>query len=162
MAQPEGGEELRQRLALRLRRLTGEVEHLGHQFAALHAMHPTDMRALVVLLDAERDGRTMTPGRLGAELNLTSASMTALVDRLERSGHVQRVRDPGDRRRVSLQVQPKVHEVGQALFGGLNRELIEAMAGFDEAELNAIDRFLAAMTGVVVANRQARGTPSRP
>src|SRR5215211_6458029 len=98
MAQPEGGEELRQRLALRLRRLTGEVEHPGHQFAALPAMHPTDMRALVVLLAAAREGRTMPPGRLGAELNRTSASMTALVDRLERSGHVQRVRDPCDRR----------------------------------------------------------------
>ena len=159
MAQPEDAEQLRQRLALRLRRLTGEVDHLGHQFAAMHAMHPTDMRALVVLLDAERGERAMTPGRLGAELKLTSASVTALVDRLERSGHVRRARDPGDRRRVTLQVQPAVHEMGQAFFGPLNRELVEAMAAFDEGELHAIDRFLVAMTDVVVANQHAREAP---
>jgi DNA-binding MarR family transcriptional regulator len=153
----DDGEQLRQRLAYQLRRLTAEVEHLGHEFATLHAMHPTDMRALVVLMDAARQGRPMTPGRLGVELNLTSASVTALVDRLERSGHVHRARDTADRRRVTLEVQPQVHELGAAFFGGLNRELLAAMAAFGDDELRAVERFLTAMTEVVLANRRARG-----
>jgi len=155
----DDGEQLRQRLAFQLRRLTAEVEHLSHEFASLHAMHPTDMRALVVMMDAAREGRPMTPGRLGAELNLTSASVTALVDRLERAGHVRRVRDAADRRRVTLEAQPQVHELGAAFFGGLNRELIAAMAAFDEGELRAVERFLGRMTEVVVADRAARRRP---
>jgi hypothetical protein len=48
----------------------------------------------------------MTPGRLGEELNLTSPSVTALLDRLERHGHLRRVRDQRDRRRVTLEIEP--------------------------------------------------------
>jgi hypothetical protein len=46
-------------------------------------LHSTDVRALIHLLDAARAGRNATPGWLGSQLGLNSASVTALVDRLE-------------------------------------------------------------------------------
>jgi DNA-binding MarR family transcriptional regulator len=155
------GEDPRQRLAYLLRRMNVELDQLGHEFAAQHRLHPTDMRALVAIMDAARGGHTMTPGRLGDELNLTSPSVTALVDRLERQGHLRRVRDQRDRRRVALEIEPRALALGAEFFGPLNRELLAAMATFSDAELQVAGRFLEAMTEVITANRRTRqATPA--
>src|SRR4051795_13575055 len=94
----------RQELALLLRRLTVELDAVGQRFAQAHGLNRTDVRALVAIMDAARRGESLTAGALGSAVELQSASVTALVDRLEKVGHVHRVRDPGVRRRVSLQM----------------------------------------------------------
>jgi DNA-binding MarR family transcriptional regulator len=149
-------EDPRQRLAYLLRRINIELDQLGHEFAVEHRLHPTDMRALVAVMDAARGGNTMTPGRLGEELNLTSPSVTALVDRLERQGHLRRVRDQRDRRRVTLEIEHQALALGAEFFGPLNTELLTAMEAFSDADLEVVGRFLEAMTEVIVANRRAR------
>ena len=149
-------EDPRQRLAFQLRRINVELDQLGHQFATQHRLHPTDMRALVAVMDAARSGHTMTPGRLGEELNLTSPSVTALVDRLERQGHLSRVRDQRDRRRVTLEIEHQALALGAEFFGPLNTELLTAMAAFSDTELDVISRFLEATTDVIVTNRRRR------
>jgi DNA-binding MarR family transcriptional regulator len=110
-------EDPRQRLAYLLRRMNVELDQLGHEFAAQHRLHPTDMRALIAIMDADRSGQTMTPGRLGEELNLASPSVTALADRLERQGHLRRVRDHHDRPRVTLEIEPRALTLGQSSSG---------------------------------------------
>ncbi len=149
-------EDPRQQLAYLLRRMNVELDQLGHEFAFQHRLHPTDMRALVAVMDASRGGQIMTPGRLGEELNLTSPSVTALVDRLERQGHLRRIRDQQDRRRVTLEVEPQALALGAEFFGPLNRDLLAAMEAFSEAELEVASRFLEAATEVIVVNRRAR------
>src|SRR4051794_41939424 len=89
----------RQELALLLRRLTVELDAVGQRFAQLHGLNRTDVRALVAIMDAARRGEALTAGRLGDAVDLRSASVTALVDRLEKVGHVRRGRGPGGRRR---------------------------------------------------------------
>ena len=155
-----GGGAQRQRLAYLLRRLTVELDQLGHQFAAQHRLHPTDMRALVAIMDAARAGQAISPGRLGEELNLTSASVTALLDRLERLGHLRRVRDQHDRRRITLEIERQALALGAEFFGPLNAELLRAMEGFGDADLEVVGRFLETMTEVIVANRLARQPPA--
>jgi DNA-binding MarR family transcriptional regulator len=92
-----------------------------------------------------------TPGWLGAQIGLNSASTTALIDRLERLGHVQRSRDPADRRRVLLSVDPSAVELGWTFFGPLIERLLTAMQAFTDEELDAARRFLVAMRGAVPA-----------
>ena len=75
-------------------------------------------------MDAARRGEALTAGGLGAAVELRSASVTALVDRLEKVGHVRRVRDPEDRRRVSLEMSDSAMAAGAELFGGLQRDLV--------------------------------------
>ena len=48
----------------RLRALTVQLDLLGAEFAQKHALHPTDLRALIGLLDRERAGEIATPGWL--------------------------------------------------------------------------------------------------
>ncbi|MEE1822513.1 MarR family transcriptional regulator [Streptomyces sp. BE20] len=136
-----------------LRGLTVELDLFGAEFAARHGLHPTDLRALVHLLDAARAGSVVTPGRLGEALRLNSAGTTGLVDRLVRLGLIRRERDPEDRRKVRLVVEERATELGQAFFGGLIADLVTAMGGFGEAELAVAQRFLTAMTDVVATAR---------
>ncbi|MFI9331743.1 MarR family winged helix-turn-helix transcriptional regulator [Kitasatospora sp. NPDC052868] len=150
---PDGSGERLQLVHL-LRGLTVELDLFGAEFAGRHGLHPTDLRALIHLLDAARAGTVVTPGRLGDALRLNSAGTTALVDRLERLGLIRRERDPGDRRKVRLLVEEQAMELGETFFGRLIADLVAAMGRFDPAELAAARRFLLAMTEVVAAARE--------
>src|SRR3954454_16622364 len=99
-----------------LRAVTVELGLHSARFASRNGMHPTDVRALIALMDASRAGEELTAGRLGAALGLTSAGTTALVDRLERAGHVRRVRDGRDRRKVVIEVDERAVELGWSFF----------------------------------------------
>ena len=128
-----------------LRAVTVELGLHSARFAQRHAMHPTDVRALIALMDASRAREEMTAGRLGAALGLNSAGTTALVDRLERAGHVRRVRGERDRRKVVIEVSEEAVELGQAFFGPLIDRTVRLLERYDEREKAAIRGFL---TGV--------------
>ena len=142
-------EMARQELALLLRRLTVELDAVGQRFAQRHGLNRTDVRALVAIMDAARRGDALTAGRLGDAVDLQSASVTALVDRLERAGHVRRVRDAEDRRRVTLQMSDPAMAAGAEFFGGLQRDLVAAMADYTDDDLAVVRSFLSAMTDVI-------------
>jgi DNA-binding MarR family transcriptional regulator len=59
---------------------------------------------LVLLVLWEGDGITVS--QLGERLSLDSGTLTPLLKRLEAAGHVQRLRDSADERRVLLQLTP--------------------------------------------------------
>ncbi len=128
-----------------LREVTVRLDLAGARFAARNGLHPTDLRALIALLDAARAGEELTAGRLGARLGLNSAGTTALVDRLERLGHLRRVRDTRDRRRVLLAVDAQAIALGQSFFGPPIERVLGLLDAFDEGERAAVRRFL---TGV--------------
>ncbi|HST64779.1 MAG TPA: MarR family transcriptional regulator [Mycobacteriales bacterium] len=128
-----------------LRATTVQLQLQAARFGAAHGLHPTDVRALIALLDAVRAQRPATPGYLVAELGLNSASVTALVDRLERLGHVRRERDPADRRRVLLVVSDQATELGWAWFGPLIDAMLVALRSFSAEDLSAVRRFLELM-----------------
>ncbi|MER6425544.1 MarR family transcriptional regulator [Streptomyces sp. NPDC001137] len=134
-----------------LRAATVELALHSARFASRNGMHPTDVRALIALMDASRAGEEMTAGRLGTALGLNSAGTTALVDRLERAGHVRRLRDPRDRRRVVIEVTGRAVELGWSSFGPLIERTVELLRGYDERELAAIKGFLAGVRDAAAA-----------
>jgi DNA-binding MarR family transcriptional regulator len=133
-------------LVHQLRALTVHLDLLGAAFAAAHRLHATDLRALIHLLDADRAGTVATPGWLGGQLGMNSAAVTALLDRLENAGHVQRTRDTTDRRRVRLQVSAEATALGWEFFGPQIASMVDAMRAFDAGELATAARFLRAMS----------------
>ncbi|WP_328483970.1 MarR family transcriptional regulator [Streptomyces sp. NBC_00377] len=144
------------RLVHLLRAVTVELNLFGAEFGDRNGLHPTDVRALIDLLDADRAGVAATPGWLGARLGLNSASTTALLDRLERLRLVRRERDTGDRRRVLLAVTDEAVALGRSFFGPLIDEMVAAMRSFDEKDLAVVRRFLLAVHDVAAAGRRTR------
>nr|WP_235614718.1 helix-turn-helix domain-containing protein [Streptomyces ambofaciens] len=149
---PEAGDL--QELAALLRRMNGEINRLVHGFAGTHGLHATDVQALAAILDAREP---MTPGRLREHLGLTSGAVTACVDRLERAGHVRRVRESSDRRVVHLHYVPDARSAARTYFRPLAEAAAATCARFDEGELAVVLRFLAAMNeelGLVRSNER--------
>ncbi|HET7139790.1 MAG TPA: MarR family transcriptional regulator [Arthrobacter sp.] len=117
-------------------------------------MHRTDLNALAVIMRHAAKGQVVTPGILRKELNLSSPATTALIDRLDGSGHLVRERLGPDRRQVQLRMTPKAAKDGSAMFMPLSRHMGTAMAGFSTAELELVTRFMTAMVEATVEARQ--------
>jgi DNA-binding MarR family transcriptional regulator len=152
-----------------LRRYSVDAQHIGHAFAGLHGLNATDLYALFAVLDAELLGDPITPGRLGEQLNLSSGSVTALIDRLERAGHIRRDRDTADRRKVFLRYADQGAALARSFFAPLGSRNDEVMARFSDEELEVVHRFMAEMAAstrehrdaVRAARREAGADPGR-
>ncbi|MER5318192.1 MarR family winged helix-turn-helix transcriptional regulator [Streptosporangium roseum] len=145
-----------QSFAVRLRRMTAEFNRIAHEFAHEHGLHTTDVQALIKIFDAPSP---ITPSRLREELNLTSGAITACLDRLERAGHIRRVRDVHDRRVVHLHYLGAAKELAAAFFRPLARSTDDALRRFSPEELRTVAAFLDAMNEELDALRAAPRSP---
>jgi len=107
----------------------------------------TDVLAVQHLARAGR----MTPGQLGRLLALTSGGTTALVQRLERAGHLVREPHPSDRRSVYVRLTPAIARRASESLAPLVEE-VERLAG----ELPAKDREVVARFLAQVADAGER------
>jgi DNA-binding MarR family transcriptional regulator len=80
----------------------------------------------------------MTAGELARAAGLTSGAVTAVVDRLEKAGMARRVADPADRRRVRIEVTPKLWELTGPLMMPF---LEESQAILDDYSTEELARF---------------------
>ncbi|GAB1691812.1 hypothetical protein KRM28CT15_36150 [Krasilnikovia sp. M28-CT-15] len=138
-----------------LRRYAADAQHVGHAFAGLHGLGPTDLQALIAVMDAELQDAPITPGRLGEQLSLSSGSVTALIDRLERAGHIHRDRDTADRRKVLLHYGERGAAIAMEFFRPLGQRTDAVMADFTDDELETVHRFMTAMSTSVRQHRDA-------
>ncbi|MGN9784486.1 MarR family winged helix-turn-helix transcriptional regulator [Nonomuraea sp. ZG12] len=93
-------------------------------------------------------------GALAARLGMNASAVTALVDRLERAGHVRRVPDPGDRRRVLVEAAPGRRPDLAGVFAELGTEMNAFMTRYDEHELAAIADYLTRTIAVLRAQTE--------
>ncbi|MFG2866355.1 MarR family transcriptional regulator [Streptomyces sp. NPDC048338] len=116
--------------------------------AARQDLGATETKTLDLL---ERHG-ALTAKELAERSGLAPASVTGLVDRLERKGFVRRVKHPTDKRRVLVEPRPeKLAEIAP-LFDDWAREVHELYEEFSTEELLVITRFL---TGSTTRQRDA-------
>lgn len=88
----------------------------------------------------------MTLGRLGERLSMSPGAVTALVDRLERKGYVERIPNPKDRRSALVcETQAGLTESLAHLWPYIE-EMREVEGRFSEGERAVIARFLSAAT----------------
>jgi DNA-binding MarR family transcriptional regulator len=97
----------------------------------------TDLRCLNIV---DNQG-PMTAGRLAELSGLTTAAVTAVLDRLERAGYARRVRDQPDRRQVLVELTPLLAERGAAIWGPLGEEAMARFERMSVEELNGVTEF---------------------
>ena len=97
----------------------------------------------------------LTPTELGRRLSLSSGAITALVDRLERDGRVERRPNPADRRSsVVLPLPEGLEDAAQHLLPTAV-DLLEATRELTDEERETVGRYLETVTGIF--RRHARG-----
>ncbi|GAA3055696.1 MarR family transcriptional regulator [Streptomyces roseofulvus] len=110
--------------------------------AARQDLGATETKTLDLL---ERHG-PLTAKELAGHSGLAPASVTGLVDRLERKGYVRRVKHPTDKRRVLIEPRPEKLAELAPLFDDWAREVHELYEEFSTAELRTVLRFLTGAT----------------
>jgi DNA-binding MarR family transcriptional regulator len=124
-------------LGRRLRRMNDET-------LAEHGLSYADFKALNYLWHAAREG-PLSAGKLAERLELSSGSMTARLDSLERPGLVRRVPDPADRRGVLVELTDEGRQAyTRAVEAQAQKESVVAAAltAREKKELNALLRRL--------------------
>jgi DNA-binding MarR family transcriptional regulator len=136
---PEGDTSgLRAALAEAVRAHQRAVDAVDEAAAEALGVNRTDLRCLDLLMAAGE----LSPGALSTGLGLTTGSVTAVVDRLERQGYVTRSPSPADRRKVVIVPTDLVREKAMALYSPLAVEGDAIVARYTAAELAAITDFL--------------------
>ena len=121
-----------------LRDVNTQLALLNRQVGSRLELRDVDFDCLDVL---SRYG-PLSPGALARRAGLHPATMTGVLDRLERAGWVVRERDPDDRRAVI--VRPLRDRAGELirLFGGMNDSMDDLCAGYTDEQLELIGDFL--------------------
>ncbi|MFJ4046013.1 MarR family winged helix-turn-helix transcriptional regulator [Microbacterium sp. NPDC089987] len=113
------------------------------------SMSDNEIRIIQFLLTAAGNGHTVTPTALSKHLGVTSASMTALLDRLERAGAIERVRHPSDRRSLVISATPLAEQTVGAPVLAFQQATREIAADLTDVEHAAVVRFLDRLTGAM-------------
>ena len=123
-----------------LRGLSSQLSQLNHQVSARVDLKDVDLHCLDLLA---RHG-PLSPTALARRAGLHPATVTGILDRLQRGGWVVRDRDPdaSDRRAVTVRPMRERGAELYRLYSGMNASLDEICAGYTETELELLAGFL--------------------
>jgi DNA-binding MarR family transcriptional regulator len=128
-----------------LRELRNQLSLFHHRVGARVALKDVDLDCLELI---GRHG-PLSPSALARRAGLHPATMTGILDRLQRGGWVVREREPEatDRRAVAVRAVRGRNAELFRLYAGMNTALDEICAEYTDAELELIADFLRRTTG---------------
>ena len=121
-----------------LRELSIQLSLLNHHVGAHLDLKDVDLDCLDLIA---RHG-PLSPSALARRAGLHPATMTGIIDRLERGGWVARERDPSDRRAVVVKALRERNAELMRLYSGMNASMDEICAGYGDTELELLADFL--------------------
>jgi DNA-binding MarR family transcriptional regulator len=121
-----------------LRELRSQLSLLNHRVGAHVELKDVDLDCLELL---SRHG-PLSPSALARRAGLHPATMTGILDRLERGGWIARDRDPDDRRAVVIRVRRERGGELYRLYAGMNASVDEILAGYRDDQLELLADFL--------------------
>ena len=108
-----------------------------------------DLAALRYLLAAEQRGQRVSPSDLARRLEISNASVSVMLDRLERSGHVERRADPDDGRRLIVVTTLASDSEVRATLGEMHTAMMDVAESLTPEEAQVVERFLRRMADAV-------------
>ncbi len=112
-------------------------------------MGENELLVLRYLVRSRSTGELVTPVVLTRYLGITSASTTALLDRLERTGHISRSPNPDDRRSILIEATVKSDAEIRHTLTDMHDRMMTVVRDMDASERRAVVRFLTSMEQAV-------------
>jgi DNA-binding MarR family transcriptional regulator len=141
---PERAEEIRSRqqaiaeIRDSLRSLRIQLSLLNYRVGSQLELKDVDLDCFDII-DAYGP---LSPSALARRAALHPATITGILDRLERGGWILRDRDPSDRRAVVIRVRRERYAELMRLYAGMNRSMNKLLADYSDSELEVIADFL--------------------
>lgn len=123
--------------------------------------------ALNALAVIEGAGGPLPAGEITAQMHISTATMTSVLDTLERRGYVERQSDPADRRRVLVEITADAQALLDQVLPAVQQMVTATMSGLDDRALQALLEALAVANDALDAAPRdfsppaARQTPAR-
>ena len=131
-----------------LRALRIQLSLLNYRVGSQLDLQDVDLDCFDII---DADG-PLSPSVLARRAGLHPATLTGILDRLEKGGWIVRERDPSDRRAVVVRVARERYADIMRLYQGMNRGMNKLLAGYSDSELEVIADF---MRRTVEAGREA-------
>jgi DNA-binding MarR family transcriptional regulator len=103
---------------------------------------PSEINVLANLAD----GRGRTVSELGIAVGTRPTTLTSVLDRLERRGHITRGTRPGDRRSVLIELTATGHQSATTIRHAITDLEHRALAGLPASEIIGLRHALQALT----------------
>ena len=121
-----------------LRELRIQLALLNYRVGSQLELKDVDLDCLDIL---DSHG-PLSPTALARRAGVHPATMTGILDRLEKGGWVLRERDPADRRAVLVRAVRDRYDQLLRLYSGLSRSMNKLLAGYSDTELELIADFM--------------------
>lgn len=115
-------------------------------------LNETDMKALRYVIASMNADVAVTAGALSEHLHVSTASVTKLLDRLERAGHIVRRPHPTDRRAVTVEITPETHQQVRRTMGMQHARRFEVARSLTTDERKVVTRFLDDLTATTLVS----------
>jgi DNA-binding MarR family transcriptional regulator len=139
--------ELVEQVGIAVRKMGAQSVVTSKTVADRFSLNQTDLEVLDLIFLRKQ----ASAGDLGDATGLSSGSVTALIDRLETAGYIERVDDPHDRRRVLVRVCHEAIEPIKNTYMGMQRKMFALWSTFDARDLKVIADFVSRSTELAVA-----------
>jgi DNA-binding MarR family transcriptional regulator len=144
-------QELVARLGEQVRRMGAQSVLISKTVAGRFGLNTSDLECLdLIYLRGHASA-----GDLARATGLTSGAVTALIDRLERAGYVERIDDPTDRRRREVRIMAKAIEPIQAVYQPMQTRMYKLWSSYSARDLAVILDFVSRSTDLSVECTEA-------
>lgn len=109
-------------------------------------LNQTDMRTVHFLIACRNRGVLPTASALAEHLNVSTASTTKILDRLEKKGHITREQHPTDRRAMAIRLSDSTRQAAMYSVGKSQAQRFKAAARLTSDERQTVIRFLSETT----------------
>ncbi|WP_256719652.1 MarR family winged helix-turn-helix transcriptional regulator [Paenibacillus glucanolyticus] len=140
-----------------MRRLGTRTVLYQQQVASSLGLYNNDF----ISIDILHEKGPITAGELSKLTGLTTGSVTALIDRLEKSGYVRRENDPKDRRKVIIVPLYEDKEEVSETYLKLYVSMMDLASSYTEEELELITQFLGKASTVLEEQIQHLSSTAR-
>ncbi|TCS60781.1 MarR family winged helix-turn-helix transcriptional regulator [Primorskyibacter sedentarius] len=127
-----------------LRKILRATELYGRKLASAAGLTAVQFRVLQVVAEREM----MTPKDIAMQMGVSQATITSLIDKLEKQGMVRRTKSEADRRQTNITLTTRGRETVDTAPDALQQRYVrqfEALEGWEQAQLISSLERVAAM-----------------
>ena len=124
------------------------ADALVTKVARRHRLSHAALNALAVI---EGAGGPVPAGQVSAQMHISTATMTSVLDTLERNGYVRRQPDPADRRRVLVDITPAAQALLDHVLPAVQQLVTATLSPLGDQTLHTLLRALAAASDALAS-----------